>query len=431
MQMQGKARRVRIYIGEDNRYHGKPLYAALLEMLRAEGAMGATVERGLAGFGARSRIHTANIVSLSTDLPIIIEWVDLVEQVERLLPRVRAMVEDGLISMEEIDVVQYAAGRRPDPLAMPIREVMRIAATSVSPQTPVDQVVDRLIHRGYRSLPVVDGTKQVVGIITDGDLLEHSGLLARLSLQEELGPEQLQRQLEELQLSGTTAGDIMTQPVISLQMECTVRDAITVMLEKDLKRLPVVDGNGSFAGLVSRVDLLRTLDYHRGDVHSQIAAPPRAGSSVSELMHTEFPAVGPDARLEEILQALETSRRRRVLVLDDRGRPLGIITDGDLLRRSQHGADPGLVSRLRGLVTGRLKPNVSLPAADEMAAELMTTPIFSVVEDTPLEEALRKMLRHRIKRLPVLNEDGQVVGLLGRASLLAGLTGEDSSPIQP
>src|SRR5262245_41996979 len=105
MQIQGKAYRVAIYIGEDNHYQGKSLYMALLELLLKEGASGATVLRGLAGYGAHSRIHTTTIVNLSADLPIVVEWIDLPERVERLLPTIREMVNDGLITLEEVQVV--------------------------------------------------------------------------------------------------------------------------------------------------------------------------------------------------------------------------------------------------------------------------------------------------------------------------------------
>ncbi len=76
MQIQGAGERVIIYIGEAHQHKGKTLYMAILELLRSEGAAGATVVRGVAGFGAHSTIHTAGILSLSADLPIRIEWVD-------------------------------------------------------------------------------------------------------------------------------------------------------------------------------------------------------------------------------------------------------------------------------------------------------------------------------------------------------------------
>lgn len=111
--MDGPAQKVTIYIGESNHQHGKALYMVLLEFLRREGAAGATVTRGLAGYGAHSHIHTANIISLSVDLPIIVEWVDTPERVARLLPQIKEMVTDGLITLQAVEVVLHvpAMGR--------------------------------------------------------------------------------------------------------------------------------------------------------------------------------------------------------------------------------------------------------------------------------------------------------------------------------
>ena len=102
-----RAKLVRIYIGESDLWHGRPLYLALIEKLRREGASGASVFRGIAGFGAHSRIHTATVLRLSEDLPILVEWVDTGEQVERLLPEISAMVAEGLITAEDVDVLFY------------------------------------------------------------------------------------------------------------------------------------------------------------------------------------------------------------------------------------------------------------------------------------------------------------------------------------
>jgi CBS domain-containing protein len=89
-------------------------------------------------------------------------------------------------------------------------------------------------------------------------------------------------------------------------------------------------------------------------------------------MHTDVPTVLPTAELEEIVQALEQSQRRRAVVIDDARCVVGIITDGDLLRRSQQGQHPGLISRLRSLVTGQNEVTTALPDAGETAATLMT-----------------------------------------------------------
>jgi uncharacterized protein len=108
MNIVGAGKRVRIYIGESDRWHGRSLYTAILESLRQRGAAGGTVIRGVAGYGAHSRIHTASIEILSSDLPVILEWVDTPERVDELLPDIAAMVVEGLVTVEDIEIVKYA-----------------------------------------------------------------------------------------------------------------------------------------------------------------------------------------------------------------------------------------------------------------------------------------------------------------------------------
>jgi hypothetical protein len=104
---------VRILLGESDRFHHMPLPRALLERLRKEGFAGATVIHGVAGFGASSVIHTANLVELSTDLPVLIEVVDDEAHVEKLLPILDEMVTGGaLVTVERVRVVRYAAGEK-------------------------------------------------------------------------------------------------------------------------------------------------------------------------------------------------------------------------------------------------------------------------------------------------------------------------------
>lgn len=101
---------VRIFLGESDRFHHTPLARALLERLRREGFAGATVLHGVAGFGASSVIHTASLVELSTDLPVLIEVVDDESHVEKLLPILDEMVTGGaLVTVERVRVLKYAA----------------------------------------------------------------------------------------------------------------------------------------------------------------------------------------------------------------------------------------------------------------------------------------------------------------------------------
>lgn len=103
----------RIFIGESDKWRHQPLSMVLLERLRKEGFAGATVFHGVAGFGARSVLHTAHLLRLSEDLPVVIEVVDSDEHVERLIPILDEMVTEGLVTLEKVRVIKYSPGKRP------------------------------------------------------------------------------------------------------------------------------------------------------------------------------------------------------------------------------------------------------------------------------------------------------------------------------
>jgi PII-like signaling protein len=111
--LDGEQLLARIFIGESDRWHHQPLAMALLERLRREGFAGATVFHGVAGFGARSVLHSSHLLRLSEDLPVVIEVVDTEEHIDRLLPILDEMVSEGLVTLERARVVKYAPGERP------------------------------------------------------------------------------------------------------------------------------------------------------------------------------------------------------------------------------------------------------------------------------------------------------------------------------
>jgi len=98
---------LRVHIGEDDRWEGRPLYEAIVLEARALHLAGATVLRGSMGFGAHSRIHTAKVLRLSGDLPVVVEIVDQREKIDRLLQRIGPMVGGGLITLERVEVIHY------------------------------------------------------------------------------------------------------------------------------------------------------------------------------------------------------------------------------------------------------------------------------------------------------------------------------------
>ena len=102
---------MRIFIGESDRQGHRPLYEALVELFRKEGLAGTTVLRGVSGFGAHSVFHTAKLLQLSTDMPIIIEVVDAQEKIDAVMPRVDEMMDGGLVTMEKVTVIRYTHHR--------------------------------------------------------------------------------------------------------------------------------------------------------------------------------------------------------------------------------------------------------------------------------------------------------------------------------
>ena len=109
MKLEGEGKLLRIFIGESDKHGRKPLYQAIVEMLREEGMAGATVLRGIEGFGANSHLHTARILRLSEDLPIVIEVADPAERIEAIMPKLDEMVTEGMVTLERVEVVTYRA----------------------------------------------------------------------------------------------------------------------------------------------------------------------------------------------------------------------------------------------------------------------------------------------------------------------------------
>jgi uncharacterized protein len=112
MRLEGTGKRLTVYCGEADRYHRRSLADAVVELAREEGVAGATALRGIEGFGASSHLHTTRILSLSDDLPVIIEMVDREDRILSVLPRIQEIMGDGLVTLEDVEVALYRARPR-------------------------------------------------------------------------------------------------------------------------------------------------------------------------------------------------------------------------------------------------------------------------------------------------------------------------------
>lgn len=411
--LQKRAKRICIYIGESDRWRGKPLYMAILETLKANGIAGATVTRGVAGFGAHSRIHTAAILRLSEDLPLRIEVIDTPQAIERALEVIAPMVREGLITMDEVEVIRYTHRYlNPLPADKPISEVMTRQVVTLAPQTSVAQAWEQMLEQNIKAMPVVDEDRKVLGMLTDEDLMHRANVQQHLSVAVRLDAETLKRQIAQLRASPLTVADVMTKPAITIQIGESLGAAAARMAKHNIKRLPVVDEDGKLVGVVSRVDILRQV--LATEVRSK-KYPPPAGSlrTVQQVMFSEIPVVALDADLAMIIAAMVEAGLRRVVVVDDEGHPVGLISDSDVVSRIQPQERRSALSALRG---------GPAPTSRVTARELMSPGVLTADPDTPIIEAAQQMLAQQRKWLVVVDQEGRTLGLVDRQVLLRALT---------
>jgi CBS domain-containing protein len=421
--MLGTARRVRIYVTEDDRAGGRPVHLAILDLLRREGAAGATAFRAFEGFGPSGTLHVPHLVDLPSSLPVVVEWVDAPAKVERVLPLVRALVRHGLVTVEEVEVAFFEPPPvKGIPRRATVAEAMTRDVATVEPGTPLRDVVERMLAGGHRALPVV-AAGAPVGIVTQGDLLARGGAELRTDLVGRLAPDERNAFLDALERSGRCASDVMTAPAATIGAGAPLRDAAALMARERLKRLPVVDDAGRLVGVVSRFDVLRGA-AGVGEAPAERAAPADldASAPVARAMRRDAPTVAPDAPVPEVFQAVMATRLHRALVVDDERRVLGVISDAELIDRVAPTLRPGLLSRIaRRLPFGSDdRAAAERHAGARTAAELMVE-VPRARSDMPLRDAIALVLSGAHKLLAVVDGGDRLVGVLDRADLLRGL----------
>lgn len=426
MDLVGKGRRVRIYVNEGDKVGRKPAHLAVLEFLRRENAQGATVLRGVEGFGAAGRIHVSHLVDVAQDLPIVVEWIDGPEAVERLIGRVKEMVPRGLITVDETEIVLYQPHPLRDlPAALTAADVMSRQVASVAKATPLREVVELMLGKVYRAVPVVDGGVPV-GIITNSDLVHRGGLGIRVDLLAALEKPELHAILEKLASGTQVASDVMTADPVTVDPHAPLPRVAEIMTHRRLKRLPVVDAHGALVGMVSRVDLLRTAagSFDRKEpVARELGL--RGNVPLGRVMRRDVPTVHPDTPLAEVFQAVVSTRLDRALVVDSDRRVLGVVTDAEILERLtpslRSGALRSLVHRLPFAHASPDDRASEQHARARRASELMDADVPAATEDTLLGDAIAIMLRGNQKVLAVTDASGRLLGIVDRADLLHGL----------
>ncbi len=412
LEIHKNTQRLVIYIGESDRWQGKPLYMTVLQRLRAYGLAGATVLRGVAGFGANSRIHSASIERLSEDLPLRIEVVDDAEKISRALEWIAPLVTNGLITLEPVQVVHYThTSLNPFPAEKTVEEAMTQEVVTLSPEMTIAQAWEIMLNHTLKALPVIDSQRQVVGMLTDEDLLCCTP--GRPAQAKELGENMVQETLQSLKLSSQKVANVMVKPVVVAQSNEPLRQAAVRMAHLGLKRMPVVDSSGMLVGIISRRDILEQV------VQSSLKTPPPTSAhplakTIGEVMRQPIPSIQPEETLPAIINTLLETGSRRLIVLDDQRHPLGLISDGDVLTRVAPQEQKGVLAALQRLT----QP----PQSQATARSLMSPGMLTVRPEETLLDAAQKMLAERRKWLVVVDEKGETIGLVDRQVLFKAIS---------
>ena len=411
---QTQAQRMQIYIGESDRWRGGPLYAALLEALRSHGMAGATVMRGAAGFGAHSTIYSASIEELSSDLPILIDVVDTPEKIAAVIEVITPMVREGLITVEDVQIVRHTHRYlNPLPADRLVSEVMSKNVVTLSPYLTVHEAWKLMLENRLKAMPVVDKDGKVAGILTDEDLLERAGIQERLSVAVRMEPAEINQQLRTLENSPLKVAAVMTRPVITAQQTETLGAVTARMVKAGLKRVPVVDEKEKLVGMLSRLDILHLVANTPVE-----ALPPQsplgAVRTVREIMSSTIPMVNQDDNLVQVVERFAQANTHRLIVVDDHGKAVGLISDSDVVSRIQPAHRNSILNALRRIGIP--------PAGKETAYDLMSHGPLTVPPDLPVVEAIRRMMAEGRKWMVVADAGGRALGLVDRQILLQALS---------
>lgn len=421
----GRAKQVTIFVGETDQYRHQALYMAIIEMLQREGCGGATAMRGVAGFGASALIHTAAILRLSFDQPIVITLVDRADRIERILEPLREMAPSALIVIQDVEVAQSGARFKEGLPDVKVGEVMRREVATVHPDSPITQVVELLLDKDFSAVPVVDNDGKVVGMVSDNDLLTRGGMNVTISLKKATDLDYVRELHESLENANRKVSEVMTREVVTTAPDTILGRAARLMVEKHLKRLPVVDSDGKLVGILGRLDVLNTIAaVHLPEWHPE-ARSAGAHATVDDVMTRDVPSVHESATIEEVFELLVSSAHKRVVVIDDQRRVVGIIADSDLISKVSRESWPGVMELLVSKVpieriSGPARKHIGKLRA-RFARELMTRDVITVREKMPVASALALSAEKRVKRLPVVDAEGKLVGIVGRTEMMRAL----------
>src|SRR3990172_1706771 len=414
---------ITVYTHEEARHHGRPLYETLVEFLAArETGARCIVTKGISGCYETGKIASRNILMLSTNMPLKIEIILASDQrVDDILREIISMVTDGVVAFDDLNVISHRSQSLTRPKKLRIRDVMTYNPEFVTPSTPLSEVLRILINSSFKGLPVVDSKERVVGIITHDDLLARGNIPLRLDLIGEMKNSLLHH--IEPDVMKKYARDIMTAPVITVAEDEYLSTVISKMVDHNLKRIPVVDGNNVIKGIVSRFDIFKSISSnpvtYTGQNLFQLPVVSAKVKIVRDILRRDVDAVSPDTSVWELAKLIYATEIQRVAVVSEDKRLLGIVDDKDIFAEFTETPEDIVeivISKFafRGIRYRKTIKKLKLKKAEEV----MKRDFISAKEETPIEVAMYIMEQHGQKHLPVVSSEGRFQGMISREDIL-------------
>ena len=422
---------IEIFTSEKTRWKGRPLDETIVQYVHdLKIAARCLVTRAIDGCYESGEVATGRLEILSYNMPLRIAIVLPASEIERVLPEVEAMVADGIVAVHHLDVVSHKTRKQLVPKQIKVRNIMTLDPRKVSLTTPLDQVVRQLLSSIFTGVPVVDAADRPAGVITQGDLIYKGKMPMRLGLLAASGSAKLDTVLAAL--AAKSAKEVMTSPVIVIGQDQYVQEAVDLMLSKRVKRLPVVDAGGRLTGMLSRLDIFRTIMQEAPDWNAfkQQSVTVGDARTVSDIMRRDTHTVLPETSVDEVIRLIDSNDIQRIAVVDKEGHFLGLISDRDLLVAFSPNFSDAIWDQFLSIVPfserGKRHRELKDHLQAKTAAEVMNTDIVKVQETTPVDEAIALMTQKGIKRLPVLDSEGKFKGMISRDSLLRTGFGQQS-----
>ncbi|MBI1387486.1 MAG: CBS domain-containing protein [bacterium] len=420
---------ITIYTNEDAHWRGKPLSRAVVDRVAGLGlAARCMVTRGQAGCYENGEIASTAIEALAYNLPVKIEIAAPAAELDQLLPLADEMVGHGLVTVDEVDARFHRTRSLLLPRHLKVRDIMTSSPRCVSPGDTLADAARLMLDGGFNGAPVVDDERRPIGMITQGDLLSRGGFPIRLGLLAELASGRVDELLGEIAIR--PASEIMSAPVISTRLDADVSGAVDLMLTHSLKRLPVVDEEGRLCGMLSRVDVFKAVMVASPDWKALSNQNVEVGGLryVRDVMRRDMLTVSPDDSIESILKIIDENELRRAAVVDAEGKLAGLISDRDLfalLSEQQARLWPMLISKIPLLKSAAFYDEIVRAASLHSAADVMKTDLVVIDENAPIQDAIALMTAKKLKRLPVVDENGRFRGMIGRDSVLRAGAGAE------